>query len=551
MSSRGSTLHARVLRARELLSLRPGRVRHGVVWVGVVVAALLAVLVSVLALDTGGHQAAVRNSQPPASPAAAGQSGQSTLPLAELRIPAQGATISVPRSFLGISTEYWTIPVWANHLSLLGQVLSSLAPDGPIVLRIGGSSADQARWAPAQELPEWVFEITPSWLRQVRQIVNRFGVRVILDLNLVTATPQIAVRWARAAEAALPTESIVGFEIGNEPDIYSPASWRKTTGGGKGSTTLPKRLTASSYAKSFRAYAKALARVDRGVPLFGPALSEPATNLNWISQLLAGAHPGLRAITIHRYPLSACSHKGSKTFPTIARVLSESATAGMARTAEGAVRSARRAGLPVRLTEINSVTCGGRKGVSNTFATALWAPDALFELLKAGVSSAAVHVRADAINMAFSLSSHGLVAYPLLYGLALFSRTLGPNPQLLPLRLKAQPSLRLKAWAVRVSGNTLHVLLIDKSTHPARVSLQISATGPVTVQNLLARSARSTSGVTLDGQQLGAQGRWEGTPTTETINPGTGGYQVTVRGISATLVTATLPAGALAAKHLR
>ena len=369
-----------------------------------------------------------------------------------------------------------------------------------------------------------MFEITPAWLRQVRRIVNRFGVRVILDLNTVTATPQIAVRWARAAEAVLPPESIVGFEIGNEPDIYSRAAWRKALGGAKSSTTLPAQMTANSYTSSFRAYARQLDRVDQGVPLFGPALSEPATNISWISRLLAGSHPGLQAITVHRYPLSACARKGSKLFPSIARVLSENATAGMASTIRAAVATAKRARLPVRLTEINSVTCGGRRGVSNTFATALWAPDALFELLKAGASSAAVHVRANAVNMAFSLTSHGLVANPLVYGLALFSRMLGPNPQLLPLQLEARPSLRLKAWAVRVSGNTLHVLLIDKSTHAARVSLQIPASGRVKVQDLLARSARATSGVTLDGQRLGAQGHWEGTPATETINPGTGGY---------------------------
>ena len=77
-----------------------------------------------------------------------------------------------------------------------------------MVLRIGGSSADQTFWSPTREPPEWAYEIRRPWLSQVRRIVNRFGVRVILDLNLVTATPQIAVRWARAAEAALPAESV-------------------------------------------------------------------------------------------------------------------------------------------------------------------------------------------------------------------------------------------------------------------------------------------------------------------------------------------------------
>lgn len=526
-------------RRREVAGACPGRARHRGVAVGSVVGALVAPLVTVLALDTAGHRSTAPQSRPPA--AAGAPPSPSELSLATVSIAAGGKAVSVPRSFLGISTEYWTIPVWASHLSLLGQVLSSLTQNGPMVLRIGGSSADQTRWAPTKELPEWVFELTPSWLRQLRQIINRFGVRVILDLNLVTATPRIAVRWARAAEAALPTESILGFEIGNEPDIYSPAAWRKTTGVGTGAPALPQTITAAGYARSFRAYAEALTKVDRGVPLYAPALSDPAANLNWISQLLAHPHPLLRAITVHRYPLSACSRPGSETFPTIARVLGENATLGMARTITGAVLTAKHAGLPVRLTEINSVTCGGRKGVSNTFATALWAPDALFELLEAGASSAAIHVRANAINMAFSLTNHRLTANPLLYGLVLFARTLGPSPQLVPLKLTAPPSLGLKAWAVRVRGDSLHILLINKSTHTARVTLQISATGPVTTQSLLARSARATSGVTLGGQHLDPQGQWQGAPTIKTLSAGAGGYQVIVRGISATLLTAPQP----------
>jgi hypothetical protein len=103
---------------------------------------------------------------------------------------------------------------------------------------------------------------------------------------------------------------------------------------------------------------------------------------------------------------------------------------------------------------------------------------------------------------------------------------------------------------VRTTGDILHILLIDKSTHAARVSLQIPGAGPVTAQRLLARSARSTSGITLGGQHLNARGRWAGEPTSETIRPGAGGYQVTVRGISATLVTATLNPG-VTATHRR
>jgi hypothetical protein len=85
--------------------------------VAVAGAGLAVALVLVLALSTGRQQAGVRHAALPTSSA---PSLESALPLAVVRIPARGAGISVPQSFLGISTEYWTIPVWAKHLALLG-----------------------------------------------------------------------------------------------------------------------------------------------------------------------------------------------------------------------------------------------------------------------------------------------------------------------------------------------------------------------------------------------------------------------------------------------
>ncbi|MGI8715459.1 MAG: hypothetical protein ACR2NR_20215 [Solirubrobacteraceae bacterium] len=96
-----------------------------------------------------------------AGPALAATARQPSRAQAVVTIAAHRAPTRVPRSFLGISTEYWTIPVWARHLSLLGHVLSSITPYRPMVLRIGGSSADQTFWAPKEapkEAPEWVFK---------------------------------------------------------------------------------------------------------------------------------------------------------------------------------------------------------------------------------------------------------------------------------------------------------------------------------------------------------------------------------------------------------
>jgi hypothetical protein len=520
------------LRPSSQRTFTPHLTRGVIVAASVLVAAIVAV-VAALMLGT--------RSQGPAPVA----SGSVAIPPVDATVAlGTGSAVTVPSSFLGVSTEYWTIPVWVRQMGLLRRVLAMLSRDGPIRLRIGGDSADRVQWAPTKELPEWVFELTPSWLRQTSQIVGQTQVKLILDLNLVTSTPALAARWAKTAVARLPQGSITAFEIGNEPDIYSRSAWQQITAG-PGVPPLPSRITATSYARSFASYANALAKVAPGVPLLAPALAEPQKNYGWVTRLLQAPHPGLAGITAHRYPYDACAKRGSPTYPTIARVLSENATVSMGRAALTVEHISDRAGLPLWLTEINSVTCGGTKGVSDTLATALWAPDVLFELVRAGAESASVHVRADAIaiNMAFSLTPKGLVAYPLFYGMVVFARMLGPGAQLIPLHLTAPPALHLKAWAVRLNGGVMHILLLDKGGRSVRVRLELPFTGTATVERLTAPKVTSTGQVTLGNQHLTRAASWAGTPRTETVAPTTKGYVISVPRYSAALITAQLRPG--------
>jgi hypothetical protein len=156
--------------------------------------------------------------------------------------------------------------------------------------------------------------------------------------------------------------------------------------------------------------------------------------------------------------------------------------------------------------------------------------------MRAGVDGANLHVRENAINAAFTLNSSGLQPHPLLYGLLLFTRSLGPQAKLIRLRLDAAGSLNLSAWAVRVAGDVLHVVVIDKGNHSVRVRLRLPASGPATVERLLAPSVSARSGVTLAGQHLGADGRWYGQRRVETILPGARGYELMVPQHSAALL---------------
>ena len=273
------------------------------------------------------------------------------------------------------------------------------------------------------------------------------------------------------------------------------------------------------------------------IPLVGPALANPQTNFNWLAGLITGAHPGLGLVSAHRYPYSACVRRSSRAYPSIAKVLSENASVGVARSVAPSVQLAERSGLPFRLTELNSVTCGGVPGISDAFATALWAPDTLFELMKAGVDGANVHVRAYAVNAAFALKQSGFHARPLMYGLILFTRTIGPGARLVPLRLRAASALHLKAWGVRLRSGRLHVLLIDKGARAVRVVLSLPATRPAAVERLTAPSVRARFGVALAGQRLDAAGRWVGSRVSQRVVPVRGAYAVTVPAMSAALLS--------------
>lgn len=455
------------------------------------------------------------------------------------------ATTPIPASFFGLSTEYWTLPLYERHLPAFERILAMLhvSGDPPLVLRIGGDSADLTYWDPlGQAIGTRAFGLTPAWLSHAAAVVRATHVRVIMDLNLVSDSPAMAARWARAAVALLPRGSLIGFEIGNEPDLYRDELLPRL-GAIARSALHPDQFSATNYTHDFDAYARALTRAVGHVALLGPAIADP-TDLDWLSGLLTRDRRYLSELTAHRYPLSACQPTSSPRFPTIARLLSEQSSAGMAQTVREAVALAHLHGVEFRLTELNSVTCGGRAGVSNSFATALWAPDALFELMRAGVDGVNLHIRADAINPPFTLTSDGVDPRPLLYGLLMFARTLGPGARLADVSLHEATSLHLKAWGVRLPDGALHVLVINKGADSADVTLRLGAGAPATVQRLLAPSPAAVGGVTLAGQQLGADATWHGREVSERIPTARRGYWLVVPRYSAALVTIAPPVSA-------
>jgi hypothetical protein len=92
-------------------------------------------------------------------------------------------------------------------------------------------------------------------------------------------------------------------------------------------------------------------------------------------------------------------------------------------------------GIPLRADELNSVSCGGARGVSDTFASALWVLDTLFDMARVGADGVNIDTFHNAIYEPFAVSERDgrwtAQVRPLYYGLLMFGQAAPPRARLL------------------------------------------------------------------------------------------------------------------------
>jgi hypothetical protein len=190
----------------------------------------------------------------------------------------------------------------------------------------------------------------------------------------------------------------------------------------------------------------------------------------------------------------------------------------------------------VRVDEMNSVSCGGQNGFSQSFGPALWALDVLPRIVRAGAAGVNFDTVPNTwqalINAAQSHGRWRVVVEPEFYGLMAFAQAAPPGARMLNV---SGSTPGLDVWATRARNGAIHVVLVNLSGRAASTKLQIAgATAQATLTRLQAPSLSSTSQVTLGGQSLSpATGTLAGTPAAQTLKPAGGGYAVRVPGHSA------------------
>jgi Glycosyl hydrolase family 79 C-terminal beta domain len=464
----------------------------------------------------------------------------------------------IPESFLGFSQEYPIVLAQVGSPErgtnpVLVALYRNLARfgSGMPALRVGGATTDATWYDPSRgPRPSGIsYTVTSRWLDGVRGFLGVTHAPAIIGVNLGLNRTKVATDWARAVSAGLPSRPPVVFELGNEPDAYDINPAGLTPGA---PTIRPKPYGVSAYVRDANRFTRALRRLSPPPLIAGPALACRRDCTLELPEILASGGPGFALATVHRYPLTACPD--GATPATIPSLLSPRASRQSLRVIRLLAQEATRARVPLRVTETNSVACGGRAGVSNVFASALWGADWLFGLQAAGATGADVHSGSPlyAPFVTRPLGGQYVASIkPLYYGMLLFAEATAHRSAPLRAGVTAGEGGRranVKAWAFYdAQQHVVRVAVINKAL-AARGTVRVrvpGATGAGAVKRLLAPGPAAPAGITWGGQHFAfptRDGRLIGPRRIERVaRSGSGDFTFRLPAASAALLTVPVP----------
>ncbi len=381
------------------------------------------------------------------------------------------------------------------------ELVRELGANG--VLRIGGNTSEYCFWKqdpqakgpssdPIQDAlgpdkgnkapPRRV--ITVQAVRNLRDFVDATGWSLIYGLNLGQGSPEMA-----ADEAAYVTDvmgdRLIAFQMANEPDLFYRNGLR------------PSSYTADQFIEEWRRFFQAVRARVPDAPFAGP---DTAFNNDWLVPFAKAFQHDLKFVSSHYYA------EGPPTNPemTIARLLRPDPK--LDREFAGLQQVTTETGLPFRLAETNSCYGGGKQGVSDTFASALWGADYMFRIAQAGGIGVNLHGGGYGWYTPIAgTRAKSFEARPIYYGMKLFEVAAGLP--FLETQLDSTPE-GLRVYAVRgrwrEAGSGLRIFALNlNQTEAVQLRFTPPAQQPhVSVVRLTAPALSATSGVTLGGLSL-------------------------------------------------
>lgn len=306
----------------------------------------------------------------------------------------------IPADFIGLSYEtgqLYNPDFFSPRNQRLVEAFRRLNPRG--VLRIGGHLSNVAPWQGAglddpkqvrgvrhgiEDYWEWPL-VDPAVQQNKRRMITRKGIenlrgfldavnwRLIYGLNFACGSAARAADEA-AAVASIMGDRLIAFVIGNEPDGFGDDPYFRPSG-----------YLFDQYIGEYQIWVETIRGRVAHAQFAGPDTDGKVDT--WVLEFARRTRGDAALLTSHYYGMGPASDPAM----TVERLLRKTNPGLEAQIA--AVDAARRdaGGTPYRMDEGNSCFGGGRKDVSDAYASALWAADYALKAACAGFAGVNFH----------------------------------------------------------------------------------------------------------------------------------------------------------------
>ena len=424
--------------------------------------------------------------------------GPLALVQATVSYSATNAGLILNPAFVGLSYEksVLTSSLFVSNDASMINMFSQIAP---AVLRVGGNSVDTTCWGGLSNKTP----ITAQQLDAFAGFVNALPTNwhVIYGINMSVNNPSNCAAEAAYAANAL-GQHLLGFEIGNECDLYS------------GNGIRPSNFTFAEFLSEWQVLAAAVTNTvpgwaitngGNGWTLTGPA---SADNTSGYTVPFAGDEAGIISLLTQHY------YRGNGQSPSSTIQFSCSQTQACRARSKPSCRRPTpriyRSGF--RMAECGSYYNGGAPNVSDAYGTALWAIDYMFTLALNGCQGLNFHGGGNGTGYT-PIADNGtsvVQARPEFYGLKVFS--LLSQGSAIPATVALSSNINFTAYGVRRTTGGITAVLNNKDTNNG-VLVTVNLGPDVTAGQMIELTGptlNSTSGYTLGGAPINPDGSWAG-----------------------------------------
>jgi hypothetical protein len=432
--------------------------------------------------------------------------------------------------YAGLSFEASTLNSDSGLYSGSGNLAQLLSNLGPSMMRFGGNTVDESSYT----------GITQSGADGLAALTKASGWTVLYSENLgqlysenpgsydladVTADAQ------RIAAALGP--HLAAIACGNEPDEYIGTGYRPST------------YTLNDYLQQDAACLAAVRAGAPNAPLEGADLTGASS---WL-EAYAKQESGQLALVGQHFYVAGCvnNYIGQTALQAAVHLVSPATVAHETANFEWGVADAKFAKAPFVMSETNSICSGGLAGVSNSYAAALWSIDYMLTGAEYGVAGMNFHGGFNGLGVCMYYSALCPVvvagepvewmAHPLYYGM-LFTHLLGGG-NLLPVTVRSNSGNdNVTAFALDSDTNGGLRLVVENLTNAdAGTTLDVGGNPrSVSLLHLTAPGLTATSGVRIQGSQVGSDGEIKPGPRT-VVNCSSGECKLTLTPYTAIVVT--------------